>query len=209
MSGQNPLVVATSNPGKAREYADLLPPGSVTKTLVDLGIRGPMETGQTFAENATIKAVAVSSATEYLVLADDSGLMVDALGGLPGVRSARFAGEDASDQRNNRLLLTSLAGAIAGDRAAKFVCAIVVAQRGEVLLSAEGVCEGTIAFAPRGSSGFGYDSLFTLPDGMTMAELSPQVKNLISHRAIAFRAVAGRLADLMRKSSPREPMTNG
>ena len=147
-----------------------------------------IEDGETFADNAVKKAVAVAEATGELSLADDSGLEVDFLGGKPGVYSARFAGEPCDDHENNKKLLELLQGVPDEDRTARFRCVIAVAHpRGEVRL-AEGVCEGKIAFYPRGEGGFGYDPLF-IPTGYdkTFAEISPEEKNSISHRGKALQ----------------------
>jgi XTP/dITP diphosphohydrolase len=142
----------------------------------------------TYAENAIAKAQFYAAATGLLALADDSGLEVAALGGAPGVYSARYAGEGASDTDRRTLLLAELAKTNGGDRRARFVAAVAIADSsGEVLNVSEGICEGTITFEPRGNSGFGYDPLF-VPDGYdrTFAELSDDVKNRISHRALAL-----------------------
>jgi XTP/dITP diphosphohydrolase len=124
-------------------------------------------------------------------LADDSGLLVDALDGQPGVRSARFAGEPACDEANRLLLLTLLDGVPSERRSARFVCALALArpEAGTIVARAEGTCVGMIATAPRGSFGFGYDPVFLLPDGRTMAELKPHEKDILSHRANAYRRI--------------------
>jgi XTP/dITP diphosphohydrolase len=190
------LVLATTNQGKVREFAALLTPAVTVRSLRDLKLSVPEETGNTFAENAALKATAISLATDAIVVADDSGLEVDALGGEPGVRSARYAGEPGDDQRNIDLLLRRLAGTPLELRSARFRCAVAVAQRGEILLVSEGACEGSIGFERRGTNGFGYDPVFVLQDGRTMAELSANGKNMISHRAVAFRGVAEPLTEL-------------
>jgi len=146
------------------------------------------ENGQTYAENAIAKALFYARATGRCALADDSGLEVAALGGGPGVFSARYAGENASDADRRELLLMELAETADQDRRARFVCVVAIADAaGGVLNVSEGICEGTITFAPRGEGGFGYDPLF-IPDGysQTFAELSDDVKNRISHRALAL-----------------------
>jgi XTP/dITP diphosphohydrolase len=182
------LLVATNNPGKVREYEALLKGLPLTLTyLAQEGIDIEVEeTGSTFAENARLKAGAYARASDLLTLADDSGLEVDALGGEPGTRSARYAGKGASDEGRYRLLLSKLKGVPWERRTARFRCVIaVVRAQGEVRI-AEGTCEGLIAFEPKGEHGFGYDPVFYVPEyGQTMAELAPEVKNRISHRARA------------------------
>jgi XTP/dITP diphosphohydrolase len=182
-------LLATTNPGKRREFSHLLPPGIVVRTLDELGISLPPETGATFAANADLKAEAASRHSGLLTLADDSGLEVAALGGAPGVRSARFAGEPSSDERNRAALLRAMSTLPDGSRTARFVCAVSVAEAGTVIARSEGILDGVIGAASRGSHGFGYDALFQLSDGRTMSELSPSEKNEISHRAIAYRRI--------------------
>lgn len=148
------------------------------------------ETGDTFLENATLKAVAISRLVPGLILADDSGLEVDALRGAPGVRSARFAGEKADDAANNAKLLAALEEIPDGKRTARFRCVMVAAEAGGVLAHFDGTVEGGINGAPRGTHGFGYDPLF-VPEGFhrTFAELGPDTKNRMSHRARALQAL--------------------
>lgn len=182
------LVLATTNPGKLAEIKELL--GSRYDEIVtpkDLGLDIQVEEdGSTFEENAMKKALEISEHVEGDVLADDSGLSVDALGGRPGVRSARFAGEDATDAENNALLIEEMRGV--KDRSARFVCCLVLANAGKVKYSVEGTVEGVIAEEPAGGGGFGYDPLFFLPDSeMTFAQISIDDKNKISHRAVALR----------------------
>lgn len=185
------LLVATRNSHKTEEIAAML--GSSFQ-VVDLsalpGSPVVEETGVTFHENSTLKAVAISQISDSLVLADDSGLEVDALQGAPGVYSARYAGEGADDEANNRKLLSELAGVASGDRTARFRCVIVIARSGEVLAGFEGAVEGRILESPRGAAGFGYDPLF-VPEGhlRSFAELGPTVKNELSHRARAMEEV--------------------
>ena len=188
------VVVATANAGKLAEIAAQLDlPGFEFVTAADLGA-APIdvpETGETFTDNAYLKAEAYRRQFGLAALADDSGLVVDALGGRPGVRSSRFAGEKASDLENTRRLLEELDGFGPEMRAARFQCVVVfVDEKGEPV-SACGTCEGQIAFSPRGNGGFGYDPVF-LPDeaaGSTMAELTMVEKNAISHRGKALRAL--------------------
>jgi len=194
------LLIATSNPGKRREFAALLPEGVRLLSLDDLAVHLPRETGTTFATNAAAKALAAADQTGLLALADDSGLEVAALAGAPGVRSARFGGEPPSDERNRRALLDALAAVEPQRRAARFVCAVALAQPGRVVAVAEGTCRGVIAAEPRGTMGFGYDPIFLLPDGRTVAELSAEEKNAISHRGIAYRRILPALAAALGRS---------
>lgn len=206
------LYIATSNAGKLQEFATAAQPSGWTiAPLPSLAtLPAPPEDAPTFAGNADLKAIAYSrTAPNLLVLADDSGLVVDALDGRPGVLSARFAdslhfdaGEDATkDVRNNRCLLAMLAALpsptqasdIAAD-SARFVCALSVARDGEVLLRAEGTVEGMIRSTSRGTNGFGYDPLFTVRSrGLTLAELSQTEKWSVSHRGNAFRVLLQQL----------------
>ena len=201
-------MIATSNPGKVEEFRAMVPGNVKTLSLRDLGLATPDETGSTFADNATLKAVEISLYTDALVVADDSGLEVDALDGDPGVYSARFAGEPPDDRRNIELLLSRLGDTPGRERSARFKCVVVVARRGEEVLCSTGVCEGVIGHEPRGTNGFGYDPVFVLPDGRTMAELTSVEKNRISHRANAFRDVAEpliRLIDELESIGEPEP----
>jgi non-canonical purine NTP pyrophosphatase (RdgB/HAM1 family) len=185
------LVVASRNRKKAEELKRLLDflPLEI-HSLADYEDGKPTEeTGETFLENARIKALAASKLTGQVSIADDSGLMVEALGGLPGVRSARFAGEGADDQGNNRLLLEKLNGLDLDKRDAKFVCSIVIASPDEVLFQTQAECPGKIALeASEGKYGFGYDPLF-IPNGYvkTFANLPPEIKDAISHRGKALK----------------------
>ncbi len=194
------LLLATRNPGKVREYRELLQGLPVELTWPEAeGITlEPEEAGATFAENAILKARAYAAASGLLTWADDSGLEVDALGGEPGVRSSRYAGPGASDADRYRLLLRKMAGVPWERRTARFRCVIAIADPAGALHTAEGTCEGIIAFAPRGANGFGYDPVFYLPDrDCTMAELSPAEKNQISHRARAARAARRILEEML------------
>ena len=184
------LLVGTRNSGKVREIQTIL--GDVPWGIRSLqefpGVDVPDETGDTYAANAIIKAEFYARATGICALADDSGLEVEALGGAPGVLSARYAGAGASDADRRRLLLSELAQVPTEQRQARFVCAVAIATPGgSVLNISEGTCEGVIIFEPRGSGGFGYDPLF-VPDGFqkTFAELSDAIKNEMSHRARAL-----------------------
>lgn len=184
------IVLASSNPGKIAEFQRLLPDGAELQLSGDLGIILPPETGRTFKENAVIKAEAAAAATGQIAIGDDSGLEVDALNGLPGVRSARYAGEGASDQANIAKLLSALNGVPHEQRTATFRCVIAVAGPDGATISVEGAASGTIGDAPHGSNGFGYDPVFIVPDGRTFAELSAAEKDAISHRGAAFRGIA-------------------
>jgi XTP/dITP diphosphohydrolase len=189
-------VLASRNQGKIRE---------IQAMLVDLGISlfslkdypeipEIVEDGKSFLENALKKGRTVAEATGEIVLADDSGLEVDALRGAPGIYSARYAGNDADDLQNNRKLLHDLKGVPAANRGAAFRCVLVLYLPDGRYEAFEGRWEGRIAEAPVGKGGFGYDPLFFLPgEGMTVAQLSPEVKNRVSHRAQAFAKLKERL----------------
>lgn len=181
------LLVATTNAGKLREFGRLLPFPARVLGLAEVSVQLPEETGTSFASNACAKAVAASAQTGYLTLADDSGLEVETLGGAPGVRSARYAGHGASDQDNREALLRALAGVEVGRRQARFVCALALARNGQVVALTEGTLRGLIGEEPRGSGGFGYDPLFVLADGRTVAQLDAEAKNRVGHRGRAFR----------------------
>jgi len=182
------LLIATNNPGKVREYVTLLAGLPLTLVgLADVGITIAVpEDGATFAENALIKARAYCALSRLPTLADDSGLEVDALGGAPGVYSARYAGEGASDAIRYRKLLAELGDRPAEERAARFRCAIALVLSDGTEVLTEGTCEGVIGQGPRGANGFGYDPIFYMPAlGRTMAELEPEVKDRVSHRGRA------------------------
>jgi XTP/dITP diphosphohydrolase len=202
------VVVATANAHKLAEIARLVDVGALGVTLVpmvELGVASPPEDGATFAENALIKARACTAATGLPSLADDSGIAVDALGGEPGVRSARFAGEHADDAANNLLLLVRMAAAGAATptaRRAAFVCAAALVLPDGTEHVELGRMEGHVVDGPRGTRGFGYDPLFVADataDGRTNGELSPDEKDAISHRAQAFAALAPHLAVALRR----------
>ncbi len=185
------LYCATTNPGKLREFrlaAETYGRGIVrVEPLPDLDRVPPCEeTGRTFEENAVQKALYYSRYAPGPLFAEDSGLEVDALGGAPGVFSARFAGPGATDEANNRLLLDKLRGV--QDRRGRYVCVVAVAERGRLLRTFRGVVEGRILEEPRGSGGFGYDPLFYYePFGATLAEVSAEQKLSVSHRGRALR----------------------
>jgi XTP/dITP diphosphohydrolase len=202
-----PLIVATGNPGKLQEFRALLAdlPFDL-RSLGELGIAAPEETGASFLENALLKARHAAAAAglhgvsaDCAAIADDSGLEVDALGGSPGIFSARFAGAGADDAANNAKLLNTLSGIPAEKRRARYRCALVFVAGAEdsAPVIAEGAWEGCILEAPRGSGGFGYDPYFWLPDlGLTAAQLDPKEKNRLSHRGMAMRALRDRLGRL-------------
>jgi XTP/dITP diphosphohydrolase len=185
------LLLATRNQGKLREMRELL--GGLDMRLETLAIHPEVgeveETGDTFEANARLKAVEVAKATSLWTVGEDSGLCVDALDGAPGVRSARYAGIHGDDAGNNARLLRELEGVT--DRSARYVCTLCLARPdGTMVVTTRGVCEGEIATEPRGQGGFGYDPLF-IPERMpevTMAELLPEQKNLLSHRGQALHA---------------------
>ena len=184
------LLIATNNQGKAGELKTLL--GELPLKLVtpaELGISaGVAETGATFEENAEIKATALAQASGLLALADDSGLEVDALGGEPGLLSARYAGEGASDKDRVDYLLAKLKGVPWEQRTARFRCVLAIAEPGGKVELCSGECDGLIAFEPVGEGGFGYDPIFYFPGlDKTMAELPPEIKNKVSHRGEAAR----------------------
>jgi XTP/dITP diphosphohydrolase len=183
------VVVSTRNPGKLREIKAILSSPSLKfLSLEDFpDLPEVVEDGATFAENAGKKARTIAELTGRLTIADDSGLAVDALQGRPGVFSSRYAGEKATDGERCQKLLEEMAFVPEGHRQAKFVCAMAVVQAGGRMEVVEGECRGWITFAPRGKRGFGYDPVFFVPEfGKTMAELEPEEKNRISHRAQAL-----------------------
>lgn len=183
------LLVATGNRGKLKEI-ELLLSGTVERVLFleDFAVLPHVEEdGETFADNAVKKARSAAVATGKVVIADDSGLVVDALGGLPGVRSARFAGEAADDEKNNAKLLHEMTGMPAERRTGAFRCVIALCSPTGECLTFDGELKGSILDAPRGDGGFGYDPLFYVQEyGQTLAELPLAVKNAISHRGKAF-----------------------
>lgn len=194
------LVLATGNPGKIFEFKTLLHnlPLELMTVQDYPGLVMPEEDRTTFAENAAKKAEVVSQFTGEMALADDSGLQVDALGGLPGVRSARFAGPDGDYRANNNLLLEKLKGLASPDRKAHFVCVIALTIPGSKTRIVKGTCSGQIAEYPRGEGGFGYDPLFIYePAGVTFAEMDIEEKNKVSHRGKALRQIRDLLEQLL------------
>ena len=194
------LVLATVNKHKVAEIrailGDLFDP---IITMQEAGFNEEIEeNGQTFAQNASIKAVTVMKATGLPALADDSGLVVDALDGRPGVYSARYAGVHGDDDANNDKVLTEMADLPDPERTARFCCSIALARPGMPVLIAEGSVEGQLLYERRGSGGFGYDPLFYIPSmAMTMAELSPEQKNAISHRSRALAQLREKLMEVL------------
>jgi XTP/dITP diphosphohydrolase len=202
--GRSRVVVATRNPGKIAELRRILEPYDVD--LVDLGAfpdaPDVAETGDSFAANALLKAHAVAEATGLVAIADDSGLAVDALGGMPGIFSARWSGRHGDDEANLRLVLAQLSDVPDERRGAAFICAAAAASPDGGELVVEGRMSGSLIRAPRGSNGFGYDPVFVpVDDDRTTAEMSAADKDAISHRGRAFRALAPRLAELLARDA--------
>lgn len=199
------ILMATRNRGKARELRALLADLALNVLTLDDFPEIPeiAETGDTFQENACIKASEACRQTGLITIADDSGLVVDALDGQPGVYSARFAGEPLSDERNNAKLLELMRNIPPEKRTARFVSVIAIAFRDRngniVLKTTQGECRGEILREARGSGGFGYDPLFFIPElQKTMAELTLQEKNIVSHRGIALRKAAETLRSILK-----------
>ncbi len=208
------LLVATRNRNKIREIEALLADTELkVRSYRDFpGAPEVPETGQTFAENATTKAVTLARHTGLLTIADDSGLEVDALDGRPGVMSARYAGPNATDAENNEKLLGELEGVPEPQRTARFRCAIALATPEGLIGVAEGVCDGRIAAEPRGNEGFGYDPIFVKDDMVkTFAELPLEIKNRVSHRGRALEKALMVLEDYLmtRHNRPPEPRAGG
>lgn len=198
------VIIATKNPGKAREFEHIFAPrGIEVKTLLDYPeMEDVEETGTTFEENAALKAEAVSKQLNKMVIGDDSGLIVDALEGRPGIYSARYAGEEPKDdQKNLEKVLNELQGVPEENRTARFYCALAVAWPGNETITVSGTCEGRILEEQRGTNGFGYDPVFYVPEkGCAMAELSSNEKNKISHRANALKKLEGILDSIVERA---------
>lgn len=193
---RNKVVLATGNPGKLREFRALLGDTGLLVAQSELGVTPVEETGETFAQNALLKARHAAAETGLAAIADDSGLEVDALNGAPGVRSARYAGGSADDAANNKKLLSALEGIPPLQRTARFRCVIVFVRHADDPdpVYSEGTWEGFIAGAPQGLEGFGYDPVFVDGEsGLTSAQLSPEIKNSRSHRGHAIRGLADRV----------------
>jgi XTP/dITP diphosphohydrolase len=196
-----PILLATSNPHKVNEVSAILGPLGYQVLGLDSLDRvppEPVEDADTFEGNARLKAIGYARETGRRCLADDSGLEVDALGGQPGVHSARWAGvsgtRDQRDAANNAKLLDAMKDVLDRDRTARFVCCMCLADPdGSIVAESRGTFDGVIARAPRGAHGFGYDPLLVLPEGVTSAELAPAEKNRRSHRSEATRAIVKRI----------------
>jgi XTP/dITP diphosphohydrolase len=194
------IVVATKNKGKASEFENMFSQhGYTVKTLLDYpDVEDIEETGKTFEENAIIKAEAISTLLNTPVISDDSGLIVDALDGRPGIYSARYAGEEKSDEANIDKVLEELKDVPRDQRTARFYCALAVAVPGKSTYTVHGTCEGEILTERKGTNGFGYDPIFYVNEkDCTMAELEADEKNKISHRAKALKALEDRLDTIM------------
>ncbi|MCM3237184.1 XTP/dITP diphosphatase [Heyndrickxia oleronia] len=184
------VIIATKNSGKAKEFESLFSAFNIkVKTLLDFPDAIDVEeTGHTFEENAVLKAETIASQFGQMVLADDSGLCIDALNGRPGIYSARYAGEEKDDEKNIDKVLKEMKDVPAGDRSARFYCALALAVPGEKTITVSGTCEGEILRGRHGENGFGYDPIFFLKEkGVTMAEIPSSEKNQISHRAAALQ----------------------
>lgn len=191
------IIFATGNEGKMREVRMILADlGRPLLSMKEAGVQADIvEDGKTFEENAIIKAKAVMELTGQIAMADDSGLVIDALNGEPGIYSARYMGEDTSYDKKNQNLIDRLEGVPEEKRTARFVCAIACALPDGTVLTSEGVMEGIIGYESRGENGFGYDPIFYLPEyGVSSAELTPEKKNELSHRGKALREMRKKLA---------------
>lgn len=197
------LLIASHNPGKLREYATLLAGLSAELVLPrDIGLHEPVpETGATYADNARLKAEAYARAAGLVTVGDDSGLEVEALGGAPGLHSARYAGQGATDADRRQKLMQALRQ-VPAPRPARFVCSVAVAHPDLGVRLFEGICPGEIILEERGTNGFGYDPIFWLPElGATLAELPNEMKNQLSHRARAVHAARPYLSGLLAGSA--------
>ena len=191
------LVIASNNPHKIQEISDMVEDRLHVISMAQAGFTDEIdENGETFEDNAIIKARAVAKATGYCALGDDSGLSVDALDGAPGVHSARYCGRHGDDKANNDLLIANMADVPAEDRTAEFVCAIALSLPNGEVRTVRGACPGVITFTPRGEGGFGYDPYFEYLSGETFAEMAQEEKNRISHRAQAMQLMIPYLEEL-------------
>ena len=208
MSAPQRIVVASHNRAKAAEIAQVFADEGLGLEVVSLtdfpAVALPPETGATFASNAAVKARQAAQATGLPAIADDSGLEVDALNGEPGIRSARYGGDEASDEERYRKVLGLLADVPGHRLRARFRCAAAYAEPGGEVMLAEGTCQGRITREPAGEGGFGYDPIF-IPDGygLTMAQLTPAQKHRISHRGRAFRLLAQMIREHLAAHSER------
>ncbi|GGE76174.1 XTP/dITP diphosphatase [Priestia taiwanensis] len=196
------IVIATNNRGKVKDFETLFKPLNVkVKSLHDFPeLEEVEETGETFEENAILKAESISKQLNEMVVADDSGLIVDALSGRPGVYSARYAGPEKNDKKNYEKLLQELGGVEEKKRTARFYCALALATPGEETIFVNGTCEGKIAQEPAGENGFGYDPVFYVEEKKrTMAQLTAEEKAVISHRSEALRKLTQVLTEKMGK----------
>lgn len=203
MSGiMKSVIIATKNKGKASEFKNMFSAnGYEVKTLLDIpGAPDVEETGSTFEENAILKAEAIARQFNQFVIADDSGLIVDALDGRPGVYSARYAGEDKVDEANTEKVLRELEGVPEVERTARFYCALALASPNQETITVSGTMEGLITNQPSGTNGFGYDPIFFVTEqGKTNAELTKEEKNKISHRANALKALNEKLEAFLKR----------
>ena len=194
---QRTVVIASNNQHKIREISEMLEDRLHVISMKEAGFTGDIEeNGETFEENAVIKAKAVAKATGYCALADDSGLAVDALNGAPGVHSARYAGVHGDDAANNALLIENMKDIPSEDRTAQFVCAMALALPNGETRTVQGSCPGVITYAPRGEGGFGYDPYFEYLSGETFSEMPEEEKNRVSHRAMAMQLMLPHLEEL-------------
>ncbi|MET0960971.1 MAG: XTP/dITP diphosphatase [Psychrobacillus psychrotolerans] len=194
------IIIATKNKGKAKDFEALFNPlGYEVKTLHDVAEEMEIEeTGTTFEENALLKATSLANHLQSMVIADDSGLEIDTLDGRPGIYSARYAGEDKSDEANIEKVLKELEGTKESERTARFVCAIAVASPNKEPFTVRGTCEGFIGTERKGTNGFGYDPIFYVPsEQKMMAELTAEQKGAISHRGNAIKKLSFVLEDII------------
>lgn len=193
------VVLATSNQHKINEIKRILSQhGDFTAVPISALVpyQPPKEDGKTYLENATLKAITASKLVDDVVIAEDSGVEVDALNNQPGILSARYSGPEATDESNNKKLLDEIRDVSFAQRTCRYVCTAVVAHKGKPLKNATGICEGLIAFHPVGENGFGYDPIFFVPQyGKTFGQLPPTIKSQISHRARAIKEIAAFLLD--------------
>lgn len=194
------IIIATKNKGKARDFEGMFQPmGYEVKTLLDFDeLEDVEETGETFEENAILKAETIAKRLGRTVIADDSGLIVEALNGEPGVYSARYAGEQKDDEANIDKVLKGLEGVPELNRTARFYCALAIAFPERETITVGGTCEGSVLHERRGTYGFGYDPIFLVKDlEKSMAELTPEEKNQISHRAAALNELRKRISSIL------------